>query len=121
MLSFLLAFTAVVAYLAYFRWFHTLSKFPGPFWASQTDLWRVYQLCTRRMPETLLKLHEKYGPVVRIGPNELSFQSSEALATIYKSGRTMIKSNFYDGFTAFIPNLFGTRDEEVSDCAPSTS
>lgn len=67
------------------------------------------------MPNTLLELHEKYGPVVRIGPNDLSFQHAAAIDAIYKSGRKLIKSNFYDGFTTFHPNLFGTRDEEVSD------
>jgi benzoate 4-monooxygenase len=109
----LLAVVAVVVSGVYNRRFHPLSKFPGPFWAAQTDVWRVYQLWTRRMPDTLVGVHAKYGPVVRIGPNDLSFQPVEAINPIYKSGRKMIKSNFYDGFTTFHPNLFGTRDEEV--------
>ncbi|KAI1628552.1 cytochrome P450 [Exophiala viscosa] len=95
------------------RWFHPLSKFPGPFLASQTDLWRVYHLWTRRMPENLIKLHEKYGPVVRYGPNDLSFHGVAAINPIYKSGRKVSRSNFYDGFTTFHPNLFGMRDEEL--------
>lgn len=97
----------------YNLFFHPLSKFPGPFWAKQTDVWRTYNLCTKRFPDTLSALHAKYGPVVRIGPNDLSFQSVDAIEAIYKSGRRVSKSEFYDGFTTFHPNLFGTRDEEV--------
>jgi len=67
------------------------------------------------MPEKLLKLHEQYGPVVRYGPNELSFWGVKAINPIYKSGRKVLKSDFYDGFTTFYPNLFGTKDEEVSE------
>jgi hypothetical protein len=104
--------------LTYNRYFHPLSKFPGPFWAAQTDLWRVYHLCTKRLPDTLQSLHLTHGRVVRIGPNELSFQSPAAIAPIYKSGRRVVKSSFYDGFTTFLPNLFGTRDEEVRRLAP---
>lgn len=100
-------------HLVYFRWFHPLAKFPGPFWASQTNAWKAYQLWTRRMPVTLQSLHERYGPVIRIGPNDLNFASEDASATIYKSGRTMPKSSFYDGFTTFQANLFGTRDEDL--------
>ena len=102
-----------VAQIVRNRWFHPLSKFPGPFLASRTDLWRVYHLGTRRMPETLIKMHEKYGTVVRYGLNDLSFNSVAAIDPIYKSGRKVSKSNFYDGFTTFHPNLFGMRDEEV--------
>ncbi len=108
---------AIVASLIHGHYFHALRKFPGPFWAAHTNLWRIYHLWTRRMPDTLLQLHQKYGPVVQIGPNDLSFQNVEAINQIYKSGRKFVKSDFYDGFTTFHPNLFGNRDEEV---IPST-
>lgn len=49
------------------------------------------------MPDALLKVHEKYGPVVRIGPNDLSFQGAEIFDDVYKAGRKFIKSSFYDG------------------------
>ncbi|OAP60837.1 hypothetical protein AYL99_05839 [Fonsecaea erecta] len=95
------------------QFFHPLSKFPGPFWAAHTDLWRVYHLWTRRMPDTMVQVHEKYGRVVRVAPNELSFQGVEILDQVYKGGRRFIKSNLYDGFTTFHPNSFGTRDEDL--------
>jgi cytochrome P450 len=48
----------------------------------------------------MLKLHEKYGPVVRSAPNELSFNTATAWKEIYghrRGHRTFIKSEFYDG------------------------
>lgn len=32
-------FIRVVHQIIHYRWFHPLSKFPGPFWASVTRLW----------------------------------------------------------------------------------
>ncbi|KAG0652770.1 Cytochrome P450 [Hyphodiscus hymeniophilus] len=113
----LVAVAIVVVYLVsnvvYLRYFHPLAKFPGPFLASVSSIWRVYHLWSLHMPEKLLALHEEYGPIVRFGPNDLNFYNTDAVQPIYKSGRSMIKSNFYDGFTTFKANLFGNRDEDV--------
>lgn len=67
----------------------------------------------RDLPLVILDAHQKYGPVIRIGPNDVNFQSRDAIDPIYKAGRSMPKTTFYDGFTAVHPNLFGTRDEAV--------
>lgn len=32
-------FARVLYQIVHYRWFHPLSKFPGPFWASVTRLW----------------------------------------------------------------------------------
>jgi hypothetical protein len=92
-----IAIAAVFLLVACVRnlFFGKLRQFPGPIWAAHTDLWRVYQLWTRRMPDTMLQMHEEYGPVVRIGPNDLSFQSADVFNDVYKAGRKFPKSNFY--------------------------
>ncbi|KIW17543.1 hypothetical protein PV08_04737 [Exophiala spinifera] len=102
---------AIVVYVVYLRYFHPLSKYPGPFLASVTNFWKFYQYSTLRFPNTLIKLHEKYGPIVRIGPNDLDFNYPEAIAPIYKTGKKMPKGVFYNAFTSFVPNIFGTTDE----------
>jgi hypothetical protein len=112
-LASILTFVSLCTYIIYYRYFHPLAKYPGPFLASFTNVWKTYQLWTLHMPETLRQMHEKYGNVVRVGPNDLSFNSGEAVSTIYKAGRSLPKTGFYDGFTAFNPNLFGTKDDEV--------
>jgi cytochrome P450 len=99
-------------YIIYQRYFHPLAKFPGPLWASISPLWQAYHLVVGDTPMLLVDLHNKYGPFIRIAPNELDVNDADVIA-LYKQGRTALKSEFYDGFTAIKPNLFGTRDEDL--------
>nr|RBQ91806.1 hypothetical protein FVER53263_12478 [Fusarium verticillioides] len=103
----------LLGYIVYYRYLHPLAKYPGPPLASLTNLWKTYNLWNLHLPHTLVRLHEQYGEVVRVGPNDLSFRNPDAVNTIYKAGRQLQKTGFYDGFTAFNPNLFGTQDEEI--------
>jgi hypothetical protein len=53
------------------------------------------------------QLHQKYGPVVRIGPKEISFNSIEALKTIYGAGSGFERTSFYRMFDVYgHQNLF---------------
>lgn len=101
------------AWLVYWVFFDPLRKVPGPFWARKTHLWKAYHVYQRDLAESIRVTHEKYGPVIRIGPNHVNFQGRDAINPIYKAGRTMPKTKFYDAFTALHPNLFSSRDEEV--------
>ena len=98
------------------RALHPLAKYPGPLLASLTNGWKAYYVYKLFFHERLIELHQRHGPVVRVGPNHLHFWDGNAIATIYKGGRSMGKSEFYDAFTAFNPNLFGTTNDDVSDC-----
>lgn len=62
---------------------HPLRKFPGPFFARATNLWRLRKVLTGNLPQTVKELHDQYGPVVRIAPFELSFIDSQAWKDIY--------------------------------------
>lgn len=55
----LLGLSAVIVNGVYNRYFHPLSKFPGPFWASVTDLYLVYMISS--VPTYGLELHKKHG------------------------------------------------------------
>ena len=83
---------AVVAWLAKNRFNNGLNKYPGPFVASLTDWWRFVDVWGRRPDITHRKLHDKYGDVVRLGPNTLSFADPEALKTIYGLNKGFIKA-----------------------------
>lgn len=81
-------------------YFHPLSTFPGPRLAAISNILYSYWFLSGRQPYHILALHEKYGPVVRVAPNELSFNSAQSWKDIYgirQGGRTFIKSEFYDG------------------------
>ncbi|OJJ50124.1 hypothetical protein ASPZODRAFT_1110696 [Penicilliopsis zonata CBS 506.65] len=68
----------VVALCNYLR----LRRIPGPVSAGISSLWGIYN---RRRPgyaREMARLHQRYGPVVRTGPNAVSVSDPTAVATI---------------------------------------
>lgn len=65
-----------------------LSRFPGPkLWAISRIFWvRVYW--NGDLTARIKQFHERYGPVVRVAPNELSFIDGQAWQDIYGHHRT---------------------------------
>ncbi|KAK5128233.1 hypothetical protein LTR85_002900 [Meristemomyces frigidus] len=59
----------------YNLYFHPLAKFPGPRINAISPLPGIIALLKGRLPLENKKLHEKYGSVVRVSPNELAFNS----------------------------------------------
>ena len=102
-----------ICYIVYARFLHPIAKYPGPFLASLTNFYKCFYIYDLSFHEKLVELHEQYGPVVRVGPNHLHFWNAEAIAPIYKSGKSVGKTEFYGAFTTYNPNLFGGRDEGV--------
>ncbi|KAH6699707.1 putative cytochrome P450 [Leptodontidium sp. 2 PMI_412] len=100
-------------YIIYQRFWHPLASYPGPWIASCTNVWKAYYVYNLVFHEKLVKAHQRYGPVVRVGPNHLHFWGADAIAPIYKAGKSVGKTEFYDAFTTFNPNLFGGRDEAI--------
>ncbi|TPX07116.1 uncharacterized protein E0L32_011011 [Thyridium curvatum] len=106
----------VFAYLLKNRFHNGLNKYPGPFLASLTDWWRFWDVYGQRPEITHQKLHAKYGDVVRLGPNSLSFADPKALKQIYGLNKGMVKSDFYIVQQAVVQghrlsSLFSTTDE----------
>ena len=77
-----------------------LAEFPGPRLAAASNIPYSFGFLSGRQPYHVLALHEKYGPVVRTAPNELSFNTAQSWKDIYgmrQGGRAFVKSEFYDG------------------------
>lgn len=72
------------------RYRRGLGKLPGPFLASISPLDRIITSASGQQFKKHLQYHEKYGPVVRVGPNQVSFSNSELIAKVYG-----ITSRFY--------------------------
>jgi cytochrome P450 len=72
-----------IVLVVYRRFFHPLSKYPGPFLNSISGLPAALSLLRGRYAFDNKINHEKYGLVVRIGPNELAFCSSQSMQDIY--------------------------------------
>lgn len=79
----LLVAIAVVTNTVYNAYLHPLRKVPGPFLASITELWRTTKYASGQWHQDILDLHRKYGPVVRVSPNEVSFVDQTALEQVY--------------------------------------
>jgi hypothetical protein len=67
-----------------------LRNVPGPFLAGISNIDRVWSCAKGLQMNYHLKLHEKYGSLVRIGPNHVSFADSSLIPLVYD-----IKSRFY--------------------------
>ena len=102
--------------IIYYRFFHPLSIFPGPFWATVTRLHNAYYLFTGKDHLYAWELHKKYGmsmnssnarprrrrmthslrcigPVVRVSPTLLVVSDATFLPIIYN--RYVDKSQHY--------------------------
>ncbi|KAL8747555.1 MAG: hypothetical protein Q9190_000594 [Brigantiaea leucoxantha] len=84
----------------YNLYWHPLSRFPGPRAFASTRLPYVYCHVTGRLAVKFHELHQKYGPIVRTAPNELSFNEPEALEKIYaeRGGGCPVFQKNYDTF-----------------------
>jgi len=67
---------------------------PGPLLASFTDYWRLFVVWGRRPEATHIKLHEKYGDLVRIGPKTVLVAEWEATKRIYALNAGYVKVHF---------------------------
>jgi cytochrome P450 len=79
--------------------FHPLARFPGPLLSKITSFSIFLQANTGDRHLIHLAEHRKYGPIVRIAPNQLSFADPSALRSIYQSARAsnpLRKAEWYE-------------------------
>jgi hypothetical protein len=81
-------------YAVFQRYGNGLHQYPGPFLASITNNWRLYDVWKRDTHYSFRRLHNQYGPVVRVAPNVLSFADPDAITDIYglNKGYTKVSS-----------------------------
>ena len=84
LLVFLVLYLAQVLYYCYA---HPLREVPGPFLARFSQAWRNFHYLRGTWLEDVVNLHEKYGKVVRIAPNEVSFVDVGGLRALYGHGK----------------------------------
>ncbi|KAJ8063550.1 hypothetical protein OCU04_007422 [Sclerotinia nivalis] len=77
------------SYVTYQLYINPLSVIPGPKLAALTYLYEAYfeVWLGGQYFKHVAELHKKYGPVVRITPNEIHFNDPEFLDTIYPGPR----------------------------------
>ncbi|KAF8970538.1 high nitrogen upregulated cytochrome P450 monooxygenase 2 [Flammula alnicola] len=93
-----LFYTVVVVSVIGYRLspYHPLARYPGPTIMKVTKLWGAWIAYTGKTHVYLKAVHDKYGPTVRIGPNELSTIEKAFLPHIL-GNQGMPKGPMWDG------------------------
>ncbi|KAI0306837.1 high nitrogen upregulated cytochrome P450 monooxygenase 2 [Multifurca ochricompacta] len=88
--------------------FHPLAKYPGPVLDKTSKWWAAY-ISARGDPHRYYKsLHDRYGDVVRVGPNELSIRDASLIHPVLGPGG-LPKGPRWDGRPG-LPALIEQRD-----------
>ncbi|KAJ9502926.1 hypothetical protein H2202_002049 [Exophiala xenobiotica] len=93
-------FLYLVAGAVYRLYFHPLAKFPGPKLAALTGWYEFYHDIIRkgRFIWKLQELHDNYGPIIRISPEELHIRDSDYYEELYAAAAK--KRDKYVGWVA---------------------
>ncbi|KAI0347604.1 cytochrome P450 [Trametopsis cervina] len=75
--------------------FHPLAAYPGPIPAKISKFWASYLAARGDQHEVLRKLHLEHGPVIRTGPNELSFADADAVQPVLVA-KLLPKGPYYE-------------------------
>ncbi|KAH7322822.1 putative cytochrome P450 monooxygenase [Stachybotrys elegans] len=103
----------VLCVVVYRLYFHPLAKYPGPLLAKLTDAYQLYHAYKGDRHLEFYRMHEKYGHVVRFGPNSVSFNTNSSLKDIYGFRSNVRKAEFYNAFVHPAANTHNSRDKEV--------
>ncbi|KAF2145342.1 uncharacterized protein K452DRAFT_283700 [Aplosporella prunicola CBS 121167] len=108
------AVVALACRIVYNIYFHPLSKFPGPWYATSTSLTSALISVAKVEPQWLLSLVNKYGThtPIRVAPQMLLMPMHGALEDIYWDKHLNRKANFYGSGALGPPQLFSTLDGE---------
>ncbi|KAF4631291.1 hypothetical protein G7Y89_g6844 [Cudoniella acicularis] len=102
----------VGSYAIYNIFFHPLRQYPGPWYTKSSRLWFIIKIFRGTVVYDIKQLHDKYGDIVRVAPNELSYTNPDAWQEVYgcnirqvekyRKERTVFKKDpmFYSGVFA---------------------
>ncbi|KAI0120747.1 cytochrome P450 [Hypoxylon sp. NC0597] len=106
--------TLTIICLTFHQWYR-LSHVPGPFWAAFSKYWMVKESLKGRQPTAFKEATDKYGSLVRVGPNELITDDPEVLRRMMSVRSTYTRGPWYDAmrFDPSRDNLFSMRNENA--------
>lgn len=92
-------------FISYLRaaWKKGLRSLPGPFFASLTGFYRLSMVWRGDAPAQYRNVHEKYGHIVRLGPNHVSVSDPAMINTIYGVGTKFLKVFTPQGMKVLFP------------------
>ena len=87
-----------------------LRRIPGPFSSNFTRLPLKAAILKGRQLHYIHYLHQQYGPIVRISPDEVSVSSPADVKEIHRIGSGFLKTEWYQNFTQGRDGVFSMRD-----------
>ncbi|VUC23057.1 unnamed protein product [Clonostachys rosea] len=75
-----------------------LNRIPGPWYARFTDLPGAMASMSRQQVQYYHKLHQQYGPYVRVGPRNVFVSDIDSFRIIHKIGGNFLKADYYHYF-----------------------
>ncbi|KAI5795732.1 cytochrome P450 [Geopyxis carbonaria] len=108
-------FVWVFSTAIYRLYIHPLSKFPGPKIAALTLWYETYYDVWQKgkFVYEIERMHQKYGPIVRINPYEVHIDDPDFYHEFYASSRKLKKYPWYYKVSGVSEVSFGTEDHEV--------
>ncbi|KAI9846898.1 MAG: hypothetical protein M1837_003510 [Sclerophora amabilis] len=114
-ISILIFVASLLGFQIFYQIFtHPLAAYSGPLLAKITNFWRLLSFTRGSQHLVDAELHEKYGSVVRDGPDSLLIADIEVFKTIYGFKSTIEKGDFYlssSNHDPQNPNAFSARTE----------
>ncbi|KAI8716325.1 hypothetical protein NCS52_00925700 [Fusarium sp. LHS14.1] len=102
----------LVSILVYGRYFQPLARLPGPELSRYTDIILKYHWLRGTRARYVHHLHDHYGPIVRVGPNEVDISDISAVKEIHSVKGGYKKSRFYELLVPGTTNVFNSTDTE---------
>ncbi|KAB8210281.1 cytochrome P450 [Aspergillus parasiticus] len=87
----------LISLAVYRLWLSPLAKFPGPKLAALTLWYELYYdiYCEGQYTFQIIRMHEKYGPIVRISPWELHISDPDYYEVLYSRDSPRNKYEYY--------------------------
>ncbi|KAH0279093.1 cytochrome P450, partial [Aureobasidium melanogenum] len=80
-----------------------LRHIPGPPLAGWTNLWLMQRINGReKFYDTRKRLHQKYGPIQRYGPNRVMFSDVSAVHSVLPTSNVLPKADSYDPLKVYV-------------------
>ncbi|KLU91390.1 pisatin demethylase [Magnaporthiopsis poae ATCC 64411] len=118
-LRWFLGLALLVVYLASkVRTYRRLRHFKGPFSTGFSDLWHARLIANHKNHQGYKDVLDKYGPIARVGPNDLVTSSLDLLCHMSAARSPYTRGGWYYNATrtrAGKDSVFSTVDEELHD------
>ncbi|KAH8651930.1 cytochrome P450 [Tricladium varicosporioides] len=106
------AIFGIVGLAIYRLCFHPLKHIPGPLLAKLTYGYQIYfdVFLGGLMPKQLPKLHQTYGPIVRIAPDRVHVNDPEFYKRLFGPREDFIKAKYYYGNLGIAESIVTIQD-----------